>query len=266
MASIGEQIIAARKAKGMTQDALAEALNITRAGISNYETGRRLPDAETLLKISAILEYSFEDEAAKRPQMPETALQEASATSEAKAIAIAQKDDTGRKRKRTIMICAAALAVILCVSIALVMHFNHKPTLVVKGAEGEVPPLSYFDEVVPNEAGKAYLGTEPVASVILNGETPYQMYDFNITERNGIGFNIEYVVYLHYSDAGTVYRGVFTAQDFRSFGLEPNMPPYGTMPFNGGFPKGEYNGTGIIIHGTDANGTPMVFHSYIRYD
>ena len=263
MASIGEQIIAARKAKGMTQDALATALNITRAGISNYETGRRLPDAETLLKISKILEYSFEDEASKTPETQVTAQQD---TTEAAEVPARPDADPRRKRKRVGVICAAVLAVILCVSAALVMHFSHKPKLIVKGADGEVPPLSYFDEVVPNEAGKAYLGMEPVASVILNGETPYQMYDFNITERNGIGFNIEYVVYLHYSDEGSVYRGVFTAQDFRSFGLEPDMPPYGTMPFNGGFPKGEYDGTGIIIHGADANGVPMVFHSFIRFE
>ena len=79
------------------------------------------------------------------------------------------------------------------------------------------------------------------------------------------GFSIEYVIFLHYSHTGSVYRGVFTAQDFRSFSLDPDLPPYGTMPFNGGFPQGEYDGTGIIIHGSDANGAPMVFHAYVEF-
>ena len=43
MASIGEQIIAARKAKGMTQDALAQALDVSRTTVSNWEIGRRTP-------------------------------------------------------------------------------------------------------------------------------------------------------------------------------------------------------------------------------
>lgn len=59
MASIGQQIIAARKAKGMTQDALAKKLNISRAAVSNYEGDRRLPDAETLLRLSGALDCSF---------------------------------------------------------------------------------------------------------------------------------------------------------------------------------------------------------------
>ena len=39
MTSIGEQIKEARVAKGMTQDALAEAVHVTRATISHWETG-----------------------------------------------------------------------------------------------------------------------------------------------------------------------------------------------------------------------------------
>ena len=66
MASIGQQIIAARKAKGMTQDALAAALNVSRSAISNYETDRRLPDAKMLLTLSKVLNYSFEDETRER--------------------------------------------------------------------------------------------------------------------------------------------------------------------------------------------------------
>ena len=60
MSNIGEQIRSARKAKGMTQEALAEVLHISRQGISHWESGRTMPDAATLLKLSDILEYTFE--------------------------------------------------------------------------------------------------------------------------------------------------------------------------------------------------------------
>ena len=64
MAGIGEQILTARKAKGLTQDALAETLNVSRSTVANWENGRRIPDGETLLRLSKALEYSFEAETA----------------------------------------------------------------------------------------------------------------------------------------------------------------------------------------------------------
>ncbi len=60
MASMGEQIRDARKAKGITQDALAEAMNVSRQAVSHWETNRTMPDAETLVRLSKVLEHSFE--------------------------------------------------------------------------------------------------------------------------------------------------------------------------------------------------------------
>ena len=60
MSNIGEQIRAARKAKGLTQEGLASLLNMSRQGISHWESGRTLPDASMLLKLSQVLEFSFE--------------------------------------------------------------------------------------------------------------------------------------------------------------------------------------------------------------
>ena len=74
MASIGEQIRDARKAKGLTQDELANMMNVGRTVVSKWETGNRLPDAETLLRLSKALEYSFEAGCAVQPA--EEALEE----------------------------------------------------------------------------------------------------------------------------------------------------------------------------------------------
>lgn len=68
MATIGEQLREARKRKGLTQEALAAALHMSRQGISHWEQGRTTPDAEMLLKLSAVLEYNFE---AQQPLSPE---------------------------------------------------------------------------------------------------------------------------------------------------------------------------------------------------
>lgn len=50
--NIGAKIKTLRKGKKMTQFELAEALQITRASVSNYELGRRMPHISELKRIA----------------------------------------------------------------------------------------------------------------------------------------------------------------------------------------------------------------------
>ena len=56
MRNIGKNIKDIRQSKGMTQDAMAAALFVTRQTVSNYENGRSHPDLDTLLRIAEVLE------------------------------------------------------------------------------------------------------------------------------------------------------------------------------------------------------------------
>ena len=56
MRDIGKNIKVLRKARGMTQDALAAALFVTRQTVSNYENGKSRPDLDMLLRISEVLD------------------------------------------------------------------------------------------------------------------------------------------------------------------------------------------------------------------
>ncbi len=56
MKDIGKNIRALRIQKRMTQDALAEALFVTRQTVSNYETGRSRPDVYMLMDIAKALD------------------------------------------------------------------------------------------------------------------------------------------------------------------------------------------------------------------
>lgn len=49
---IGKRLSDLRKRKRINQDELAKAFSVTRATISNYETGQRSPDYETLAKLA----------------------------------------------------------------------------------------------------------------------------------------------------------------------------------------------------------------------
>ena len=60
MSSIGKNLKRLREASGMTQLDLAKRLDYTKQTISNYETGRREPDIETVGKIAGALNVSIE--------------------------------------------------------------------------------------------------------------------------------------------------------------------------------------------------------------
>ena len=55
MASVGTHIKRLRTEKRMTQEDLAEQLHVTRQAVSAWETGKALPDVETLERIAAAL-------------------------------------------------------------------------------------------------------------------------------------------------------------------------------------------------------------------
>lgn len=54
--TVGERIRAARKQAGMTQGELAEKLEISYVGVSQWESGRRNPKDSTLARIAEVLD------------------------------------------------------------------------------------------------------------------------------------------------------------------------------------------------------------------
>lgn len=58
---IGKNIRRQRTKKGLTQDQLAERLNVTRQAISNWETGKTQPDIETVTRLAEVFEISVEE-------------------------------------------------------------------------------------------------------------------------------------------------------------------------------------------------------------
>ncbi len=49
-----------RKTSGLTQEQISSKLNISRQAYSNYETGTRTPDLDTLLRISQLYNISLD--------------------------------------------------------------------------------------------------------------------------------------------------------------------------------------------------------------
>lgn len=59
--NIGGKIQELRKISGMTQEQLAEKLNISRQTVSKWEVGGALPDLESVLKLCGIFQISLDD-------------------------------------------------------------------------------------------------------------------------------------------------------------------------------------------------------------
>lgn len=56
MNNIGERLRAMRKEKGLTQAELADRLGISFVGVSQWESGKRNPKKETLMRLAAVLD------------------------------------------------------------------------------------------------------------------------------------------------------------------------------------------------------------------
>ena len=61
MAKVSKNIKKLRAEKNLTQDALAEKINVTRQTISSWENGRTLPDIDMLELLSSALEVGIEE-------------------------------------------------------------------------------------------------------------------------------------------------------------------------------------------------------------
>lgn len=57
---LGELIYTRRKEKGLSQEKLAEQINVARQTISKWETNETIPDVESLKKLAIVLEFSID--------------------------------------------------------------------------------------------------------------------------------------------------------------------------------------------------------------
>lgn len=61
MMKIGNTIADARKRKGMTQEELADSIQVTRQSISKWENDESMPDIENIYKLCEVLNLTVED-------------------------------------------------------------------------------------------------------------------------------------------------------------------------------------------------------------
>ena len=248
MQTFGEQLTAARKAKGMTQEALASAAAVTRQTISSWERGRTLPDVDSVRRLSVVLGVNFTqvDEGQSAAPVIESAPEVEGQTAPVAA---------GKRQIKKWWIAAGA-AVLACIVVACFLLFPRKSTPKIDTA--------FFTQETPNEAGKAYLTFSHRAWIENSGGTDYQMYDFTLTEKNGVAFSISRLETQGEAHSGTIKETKMSAEDLATT-INPDIAAYGDVTIMGGFPKGTFDRVGIAVYGNDENGEPIAFYHLIEF-
>lgn len=126
--SLGEQIRSLRKTAGLSQEALAEQLGVSRQAVSKWENDSGLPETEKLIRMSQIFDVSLDtlvqnDTPQSESDAPAPPPAESSPTVDPNAIDLATA--TGFLEYQSRKLQRIALAVMLLVgSLALVYSFS----------------------------------------------------------------------------------------------------------------------------------------------
>lgn len=124
MTAFGNFLYALRKEKGMTQQELAEKLNITNKAVSKWETGEAFPETSQLVPLANIFGVSV-DELLRGERIAEKSTEEGSVYPAAPVSAPASPAAEGAKAKRQLskraqlILCAAAAVIVVLLAVLI---------------------------------------------------------------------------------------------------------------------------------------------------
>ena len=116
---IGKFIQECRKEKKLTQNELAEKLNITNKAVSKWETGRGMPDSSILLELSKILDVTVNELlSGEKLQVNEYKVK-----AEENIIAIVKEKDKNKKSNKKIIIIFSCILAILGLVVLILSRY-----------------------------------------------------------------------------------------------------------------------------------------------
>lgn len=272
MSTFSEELTAARKAKHLTQEQLAEAVKTSRSAVSHWESGRNEPDLETLRQLSVVLGCTFSVQNVPQEKAPQQINADTPMTMQA---APAEK----KKLKWIIPLAAAAALVVLAVCLAVPM-LNHQTQTAKASAENSteqtaaVPQrentVEWFSSTVQPQDGKPFVSVyfdESPLLVIRNEDFPEGLgwlYTVFMEETNGFSFDIANLDIVLFTDRGDAFVDSYSADVINDwFGGHHDIAANSQLSFGGGMPVQDLCGVGVSLTGTDVSGTELEFHGYL---
>ena len=251
--NFAQQLTAARKAAKMTQEQLAERMHMSRQGISHWETGRSLPDAETLKRLSQMLNYDFvtSQTLEAEPDIP------AELSDPAEEVRAAPEKTAGQRPVALLSAVVAVIGVAVVVLLCVLLGGQGETSAPASGMMAPVVTFAPADraavQVVPaqNPLVPSY---DPVL-----GPDPWWIFRFAIQETAGVDFTVGKMTYTFVYRNGerhvAEYSGDFVAS---SNTLGTNIVRYG-QPINisSAEPLRDFVTITVRVDGTDAKGNEL---------
>lgn len=286
MATIGELIVDARRAKDMTRDELARAMSVPGSTLSHWESDRAVPDADALLRLSELLDCSFESATAKSDRVlaarghgavapsgsPEGGVKaEPAAPGEAlEANAGISRPEPKRPAKGKWILVGAAAVVLLCAALVVVLpivvHGPENPTAATEKKDVSRLSKAYFQQPNPEADGKAHLALDCALEAGKKDGLDVWRYTLSARERHGFAFAVDRVEIYTFVSSGVEERRM-GSQTLENGGVSVDVAAYGDWSVTGDLPvQNTASGIGFVICGTDESGAELSFAVYQALD
>lgn len=263
MDSFGARLTNARKAKGYTQEQLAELLAVSRTSISRWESDKAMPDYGTIQQISRVRDYPFVDQEFAAQSAPMSPAESAvTATSVLPAEPVPQTEPDGqavqhaqpvpmpalspapkKHRKAWIIALSGLCLAVLCV--LGVVFLLPKPS-----AEISVAPLSPVSYLTSNDVFESGCGWDAT---------------FAFQNVSDVPFTPEMVVSMFYEGDRMDNKIVETYDDIRPW-MDGDQLTKDSTPLHLLYGTDHLYMTRIdvAIFGTDANGHYLRFNGTVE--
>ena len=221
-----QQLIDARKAKGMTQAELAQAMHVSRQTVSHWENGRVAPDEAAWRQLSQLLDLQMD-----KPQ-----------------------SQPGNKS-----LWIAAIAVLAVGVLLIALHF------LLPGQQPDQPQYDWAwyhsqQETAADAAQLSFQGEGPVPLTRVEDGSLWWRVAYTLRENHGVSFTIDRMTESYFNaDHQILDSYSMDAEGAARFFDGGVIQPGGNYYHNVNRPQGQDVAYALLLEGTDANGNALAF-------
>ena len=246
--TLGQRIKHARRSAGMTQEALANAVHVSRQTVSLWENDKTEPDIETLRFVAETLNTTLAALLDEAPSEPETACEQPEP--------LAAKE----KRRQVLFLIACLCVVVVCgVIVAVRFAAPKQQTYDPEWFQAETA-------VVPGQASiLMYTHENPIpAWQRAQSAKPDWVFHLYFREQGGIGFTFESAEFIYFGSRQPYHVQALGAEMFAASTGSTYIGPYQTRQIYMGKTATDFEyAIGCILRGTDDNGNQLTFHAWL---
>lgn len=248
MQPLNQRIAEARKALGLTQEQVAEAMNVSRQTVSHWENGRMQPDEATAKQLFALLQLEAEDQ---------------------------PKAKCGVWKLIAAFLCGVLVTLLVVYGLIPMLAPRDVPSP--EPVEEQQPsllpaeyPMEWYQQPAENVQGKAYVRLTALQSpvkltAVEDAPMPYEWnIVFTFEEVNGIPFTVTRMTEVFFDGEGNIIDPwVMGSDEFAGFFQESTLVPGKTYGYNLSRLISADVAYGVAMEGVDEQGNELAFSLYI---